>query len=81
MTAPFRGPAEDQSPFSVWLRAHPELDSVKRDISTTDCDMIFHRYQNFVDGRKDPLLQALMLVEVKSNGAAKGLRKAIHSRS
>ena len=72
MTAPFRGPVEDQSPFSVWLRAHPELDSVKRDISTTDCDMIFHRYKTTIDGRKDRLLQAIMLVEVKTNNALIG---------
>lgn len=54
------------SPFSQWIRAHPQLDSIKQRIGVTDCDYWIHQYRAHSDRVGTRALDQLMLVELKT---------------
>ena len=69
MTAPLRNGTE--TPFSEWLRKHPDIDSKDDFINVTDVDYLFQRYEQEVP---DPIrgtrkLQLAMWVELKTHNA------------
>ncbi len=53
-------------PFDAWVRAHPELDSIRDGIVITDGDKWVHRYAIRTGGATDKSVQYLMSVEVKT---------------
>jgi hypothetical protein len=53
-------------PFDAWVRANPELDSIKDGIVVTDGDKWVHRYAIRTGGTMDRAVQYLMSVEVKT---------------
>lgn len=63
----------DETPFSQWLREHPELDSHVERLSATDCDMWVHRYSARDERAREAALDvrdaidSIMLVEVKTH--------------
>ena len=56
----------NDTPFSNWVRAHPELDSVKDRLTLTDSDYWFHQYRAHKDKVGERMLDSIMLVELKT---------------
>jgi len=65
MTAPARC-VDGQTPFGLWVRQRPDLDSSKHALSLTDVDMIFHRFKTHVDAMGTREFQLQMWVEIKT---------------
>ena len=63
MTAKRRD-CERQSGFLGWLRDNKRLDSIKRGMVATDCDLWIHKYKTL--GSRQ--YQFLMLLEIKEHG-------------
>lgn len=62
----------DPSPFSKWVRGHPDLDSRERRLCITDSDQWVHNYLRRRERNVAPNalgIEAVMLVEVKGFGA------------
>lgn len=61
---------ESDSPFSQWVRNHPELPSYDNKnnfgLVLTDVDLIFHRYLSPSETGQKREIQALMYLEVKT---------------
>lgn len=61
-----------ESPFSQWVRAHPELDSNGAKLSITDSDLWVHRYSERDDVKRKravdirDVVDSIMLVEIKT---------------
>jgi len=56
----------DESPFSRWIRAHPDLDSIKERLSVSDCDYWIHQYRAHRDRVGSRAVDSIMLVELKT---------------
>lgn len=59
----------NDTPFSDWLRCHPELHSVKRAFTANDLDYVVHAYRTPCDRLGTRQVQHIMILEVKSMGA------------
>lgn len=65
----------NESPFSAWVREHPELDSICNRLSVTDSDLWCHRFSERNERRRQAsadirdALDSVMLVEVKTFSA------------
>jgi hypothetical protein len=57
------------SPFSRWIRAHPQLDSIKQRLSVTDSDYWIHQYRAHSDRVGTRAIDQIMLVELKTFSA------------
>lgn len=62
-----------ESPFSAWVRSHPELDSRGNKLSITDSDMWVHRFSER-NGKKRQasndvrdLVESIMMIEIKTH--------------
>jgi hypothetical protein len=55
----------EDTAFSGWLRSQEQIPSSL--VVATDCDYVIHRYKNCVDGVGTREIQALMILEVKTN--------------
>jgi hypothetical protein len=70
VTAPRRD--GNESPFSAWVREHPELESKGNKLSVTDSDLWCHRFSLRDERRRTEAadirdaLDSIMLVEVKT---------------
>lgn len=67
MTSVRRDGAE--SPFSRWIRSHPDLDSIRERLSVTDCDYWIHQYRAHTDKIGERAIDSIMLVELKTFSA------------
>lgn len=65
----------NESPFSEWLRNHPEIESNQKKMSVTDADIWFHRYSERNEKKRKisadirDVIDFVMLVELKVNNA------------
>jgi hypothetical protein len=66
MTAPARS-ANGHTPFGMWVRGRPGLESGTHGLALTDVDMIFHRFKSHVDSVGTREVQLQMWVEVKTH--------------
>lgn len=72
MTTPRRD--GNDSPFSAWVREHPELEATVNKLSVTDSDLWCHRYSLRDERKRDraadirDAVDSIMLVEVKTFG-------------
>jgi hypothetical protein len=67
MTAPRRDGVE--APFNAWVRNHPRLHSLDQCLAMTDSDLWVHKWDVRADGVGKRVIQALMLVEIKTFGS------------
>ena len=54
----------EDTPFGVWMRAHPRLTSMV--LVATDVDLWVHCYRTLVDSERTRKLQTLQMIEVKT---------------
>jgi hypothetical protein len=64
----------EDTPFGRWMRNEGRITGTMPSTAfvSSDCDHIIHRYKTVVDGYGTRDVQALMLIEVKTNGAKPG---------
>ena len=61
----------EDTPFGRWMREQGRIVGTMPSSAfvSSDCDYIIHRYKTVVDGYGTRDIQALMILEVKTNGA------------
>lgn len=59
----------EDTPFCAWLRANPDLDSIRHSLTVNDNDLIIHKYRTKVDGLGTRGVQLQMWLELKTFGA------------
>lgn len=61
----------EDTPFGRWMRNQGRITGTMPSTAfvSSDCDHIIHRYKTVVDGEGTRDVQALMILEVKTNGA------------
>lgn len=59
----------DETEFQAWIRAHPEIDSLRHAVTVNDCDLVLQKYKTVVDGIGTRDVQLHMWVEVKTHSA------------
>jgi hypothetical protein len=72
MTAIYRN--GEESPFSKWIRNHPDLDSIKERLCVQDQDYWIHQYRAHHDRIGSRAVDSLMCLETKTFSA--GIRFA-----
>ncbi len=64
-----RRDGKQQTPFSMWCRANPQLDSLQCCLATQDIDWIWHQYKVKTDRVGTREINHILLIEEKSFGA------------